>query len=307
MLVLLVVMVGGAVDVIQRGGGFLFVASFTPSSTNTATATETPTNTLTMTPTETFTPTYTATTVPTQTPTNEPIPTQTPLPTFDVTALAEQIYNEVTCTYDAYMLLQTPSLTPTVPSDELYTGLEMINSTDGKEMVYVKNEDLSGCYGFWIDKYEVSNREYSNCIHTGACTPPDSVFCMEEPYFNNKEYSNFPVVNITFEQANEYCAWAGMRLMTYQEWKYTTEHFQSNFDNIDIPLAGPNEIGSQRLNLFGNVWEWISDQYSDDYNFIVGGSWKTSANDVNLSRTGRMRYGSYAEDVGFRCLLQVCK
>ena len=306
-LVILVVLIAGAIDVIQRGGGFLFIASFTPSPTNTATLTETPTNTMTSTATETFTPTFTATMVPSATFTNVPTSTHTAVPTFDVTALAYQIYNDVTRTYESYLIQQTPSVTPTISSAELYTGLKMINAIDGKEMLYVKNEDQPDCYGFWIDKNEVSNKEYANCIHAGVCTPPGIVFCMEKPYFNNKEYNNFPVVNITFAQAMNYCSWVGMRLMTYEEWKYASEQIQSNSDNVDDPLSGPEENYLEDMNLVGNVWEWISDQNLDGYNCMAGGSWKTSIHDINNFRTACMRYGDYAEDVGFRCILPVFK
>ena len=55
--------------------------------------------------------------------------------------------------------------------------------------------------GFWIDKTEVTNRQYQKCEQANACTLPE-----EDPYFHSAhygdpEYSDHPVTWITRDQA----------------------------------------------------------------------------------------------------------
>lgn len=128
LLTVILILVLGAVDAAKRGGGFLFIPSFTPTLTKTPTATEMPTDTLTATmtdtptatetmtatptptdtPAPTDTPTPTDTAVPTETPTpaptDTPVPTDTPMPTDTVVPTATQAPTD------------TPTVTP-IPTD----------------------------------------------------------------------------------------------------------------------------------------------------------------------------------------------
>lgn len=310
LIILLFVFVGGAVDVIKRGGGFLFVPSFTPSATNTPTPTKTPTATAsptttpTMTATATYTATLTATSVPSATATDEPTATLTPIPTMDVTALAGEIYTELTLTSEAQLLLLTPSATPTLPPADLVTGLEMIDPIDGKALVYIqKNEE--DIYGFWIDRSEVSNREYMACMQDGQCTAPGSRLLGNRPYFSDGYYADYPMVNVTKSQAEAYCTWTGMQLMSLQDWYDAVEILPSSSVNIDQVSAGPRHNAPENSDLVGNVWEWVSSESEDGSGIISGGSWKTASQDANLLRLGRMNIEQFADDVGFRCVLYI--
>ena len=309
LLILLFVLAGGAVDVIKRGGGFLFVPSFTPSATNTSTPTETPTTTAsptttpTLTATATYTATLTATSVPTATATDEPTATLTPIPTTDVTALAGEIYTELTLTSEALLLLLTPSATPTLLPADLVTGLEMIDPIDGKTLTYIQKKSDDDMYGFWIDRNEVSNREYMACIQAGSCTAPGSRLLENRPYFSDGYYADFPMVNVTKSQAEAYCTWAGMQLMSLQDWYDAVEILPSSSVNTDRVAAGPRRNTPENSDLVGNVWEWVSSESEDGSGIISGGSWKTASQDANLLRLGRMNIEQFADDVGFRCVL----
>ena len=58
---------------------------------------------------------------------------------------------------------------------------------------------------FWIDQLEVTNAMYMLCVQTGDCTPPmDWASDRRDSYFNNEEFKDYPVVNVTWEQANVY-------------------------------------------------------------------------------------------------------
>ncbi len=308
LLILLLVFAGGAVDAVKRGGGFLFIPSFTPSATNTSTPTETPTatliptNTPTLTPTATFTATLTASPVPSATATDVPTATQTPIPTFDVTALAEEIFTELTLTSEVLLLLQTPSVTPTVPPADLVTGLKMGNPIDGKTLTYIRKSGKDGRYGFWIDFNEVSNREYTACIQNGFCTVPGSRLLENRPYFSDGYYADHPVVNVTRYQAEAYCEWAGMQLMALQDWYDAVESLPSSSGNINREEPGPRCNTPDYSGLVGNVWEWVSADYEDGSGIISGGSWKTASQDAKALRLGTMSIGQFADDVGFRCV-----
>ncbi len=65
-------------------------------------------------------------------------------------------------------------------------------------------------YDYYIDQYEVTNELYDVCVTAGVCAPPwnfDIVAGVS--YFRNEKYSQYPVVNVTWDAANDYCEWRG--------------------------------------------------------------------------------------------------
>lgn len=143
--------------------------------------------------------------------------------------------------------------------------------------------------GFWIDRTSVTNSEYASCPDS-ICTPPQKLNSHVRPvYYGIPEYGNYPVINIIWQQASDYCAWRSGRLPTEAEFEKAagwnpvtgltliypwgdlapTDDF-ANFNGIDRdtkPVGsypkGMSPTGA--YDMAGNVWEWVSDWYSATY------------------------------------------
>ena len=183
---------------------------------------------------------------------------------------------------------------------------------------------------FWMDVHEVTNDMYAQCVKTGSCIEPIERISQ----YREAEHSKEPVV-VAWEQARSYCIWAGRRLPTEAEWEKAAHGLETPIypwgDLIDCKRANyagcvgePVPVGSYpesaspygMLDMAGNVWEWVSDWYSEDAyhdashenpsgpqsgerHVLRGGAWDSY--DRNLRTT--FRNGNGEGSHGFRCLL----
>jgi formylglycine-generating enzyme required for sulfatase activity len=138
--------------------------------------------------------------------------------------------------------------------------------------------------GFYIDKYEVTNTLYKACVDAGSCTSPKSV-----EYYQSPSYADFPVVNVDWNMANDYCTWRGGHLPTEAQWEKaargTDERIypwgneisckNANYFDNSIPQdcgGGLVKVGTYTdgvspygvYEMAGNVLEWVADWYDGD-------------------------------------------
>ncbi|MFO0745699.1 MAG: SUMF1/EgtB/PvdO family nonheme iron enzyme [Myxococcota bacterium] len=77
---------------------------------------------------------------------------------------------------------------------------------------------------FAIDSDEVTNFQFQYCVDKGGCKEGDpvsfnAVAQSQRDYYRTEQFKNFPVVFVTWKQADEYCKFVGKRLPTEIEWE----------------------------------------------------------------------------------------
>lgn len=129
---------------------------------------------------------------------------------------------------------------------------------------------------FYLDKTEVTNAAWDECVAAKACRPKSDAVRTKHPDFNGPQQ---PVSGISWDDAVAYCAFRGKRLPREAEFEKAARdtddrryawgneeptHDRSVFasgrtEDVATHPAGRGPYGHD--DLAGNVWEWMQDEY----------------------------------------------
>jgi iron(II)-dependent oxidoreductase len=194
----------------------------------------------------------------------------------------------------------------TIPAGEFTMGSEKPGAPQQRTV------DLPS---FQIDKYETTVAQYRVFAEETGHPEPRGAF--------SDDTADYPVANVTWEDAQAYCEWAGKRLPTEAEWEKAargTEGFAYPWgDEWDSELANTRESGIGGVkpvgsfpegtspygvhDMAGNVWEWVEDWATSEQEakVIRGGSWD-AVNRWAQTFSRNVVLPSYTKDnLGFRC------
>ena len=95
---------------------------------------------------------------------------------------------------------------------------------------------------FFLDRFEITNRQYRLCMEAGVCLRPS-----EPQYYkgiDDAESDRLPVVWVNAYQAASFCNWIGRRLPTQAEWERAARGSGSNL------ALGEENPSPARINIF---------------------------------------------------------
>jgi formylglycine-generating enzyme required for sulfatase activity len=196
---------------------------------------------------------------------------------------------------------------------------------------------------FYIDQFEVVIDQYHQCVAAGACTDPGRRSSdTRGRYYDDPAFGSFPVDNISWQQAANFCKWQDKRLPTEAEWEYAATGgdgraypWGNAFDSSLVPTNADDTaaVGSFPSNaspfgaedMAGNVLEWVSDWYAHDFyasspadnptgpnsgtrKVMRGGAFGNPDPTIYLAARRFSRPPSSGDvDIGFRCVMAVPK
>jgi formylglycine-generating enzyme required for sulfatase activity len=236
------------------------------------------------------------------------------------------------------LLIQQKQVNNTTNMVLVESGNAIIGDDDWFEKGHKKK--IVNIPSFYIDKYEVSNRDYNTCFNAKVCRKPE--------YYGMKEVNSpmQPVVGVSFDDAATFCKWMNKRLPTEDEWEkaargpngniypwgnekldcnkavyglsWSKDCLKSKSLNLKLKYTKnveslPNSKSYYGLyNMSGNVWEWVDTEYIPHYfnkpkeadvtyKTIKGGSFGSSHKYlVTYSRRWERNY-QRTIGTGFRC------
>jgi formylglycine-generating enzyme required for sulfatase activity len=201
---------------------------------------------------------------------------------------------------------------------------------------------------FSIDKTEVTFGQYDSCVMEGKCAPAhyDDGACV---IWTNEGFKNvrvpqgfrdarYPVVCVTWFQAQQYCGSRGKKLPTEAQWEYaalggrTAIYAWGDSPPSSARCTQPQRMHPEKTGAFapnpwglydmtGNVWEWTQDHYSPDYygvspqqdppgadvgqyRSIRGGGWYSDGLQLRIQNRHWFEPNFGEVSVGFRCVRQ---
>ncbi|MFA9389070.1 MAG: formylglycine-generating enzyme family protein [Prolixibacteraceae bacterium] len=217
------------------------------------------------------------------------------------------------------------------------------NGTIEFEQVYIKGGSYNSngievnLNSFSIGKYEITNKQF--CVYLNAIGATNvSDYLTDNKYIEGKSlqwvtstgFENYPVCNVIWTKAIEFCKWVGGRLPDKNEWEYAAKCGQLN---LSFPYSGSNKIDDvcwcktnsynfhndqfsihpigQKLpnaigiyDMSGNVAEWCSNINGSSQALNKGGSFIDPVENCKIEYDRYSFQYSSNDQIGFRLLLE---
>ncbi|MEW5871145.1 MAG: SUMF1/EgtB/PvdO family nonheme iron enzyme [Chloroflexota bacterium] len=218
-----------------------------------------------------------------------------------------------------------------IPAGEFWMGCDESNPNESCQDEELPRHPVY-LDAYQVMRYEVTNRQYQQCVSNGKCMLRVS-----------QGDENYPVVNVSWQDAVTFCAWAGARLPSEAEWEKaargglegrrypwgdeapTCETGAVNgaqyggCDGSTVPVGSFQPNGYGLYDMAGNVWEWVQDWYletyysssprdnptgpaSGKYRVLRGGSWYNYERSPRAAYRYRSAPADSGNNVGFRCV-----
>jgi formylglycine-generating enzyme required for sulfatase activity len=172
---------------------------------------------------------------------------------------------------------------------------------------------------FEITKYEITNSQYEACVAAGVCNKANIKIENNLPVYDEGYFSsNYPVVRVSWNDANAFCQWINGRLPTEEEWEKAARGtdgrrypwgntFASSMANLGSTYPAPVGSFSEGaspygvMDMAGNAFEWTATWGERGY-LVRGGSWNNYFFRGRVTDRGTQLDPSFANyDIGFRC------
>lgn len=133
----------------------------------------------------------------------------------------------------------------------------------------------------------------------------------------DKGKENYPVVNISIDEAEAYCDWLTeqdrkhvYRLPSEEEWILGAGHMPKdvamNANHVEAGLTAVEAYSQSTgacggIDFWGNCWEWTSSTDANGRYIVKGGAWDSKRDDCRSEKSDDVRTGTHGyANVGFR-------